>query len=99
MVVGFVEEAIWRGYVQTRLIARIGRLRGLLITSLLFAVLWHFPGVYYTQASGDVLGALAYSSLRFFPGLLFGYIMIRSQSMIPSSILHFLDDYNAVLWR
>ena len=98
-IVGFGEETIWRGYIQTRLVARIGKPKGLLVTSLLFAILWHFPVSYYTQASGNVLGALAYASLRFFPGLLLGYVMIRSQNILPSSILHLFYDWSTILWR
>jgi membrane protease YdiL (CAAX protease family) len=98
-VVGFVEEAIWRGFIQTRLIARFGNLSGLVITSLLFAFLWHFPVAYYTQASENVLGALAFASERFFPGFLFGYVMIKSQNIIPSSILHLFYDWGVILWK
>ena len=97
-MVGFVEEVVWRGYIQTRLIARIGKLKGLVVTSLAFAVLWHFPVSFYAEASGDVLGAVAYASLRFFPALIFGYVMIRSQNIIPSSILHLFYDWNTILW-
>jgi len=95
----FAEEVIWRGYIQTRLIARIGKLKGLLVTALLFAFLWHFPVAYYTQATGNVLGVFAYASERFFPGLLFGYIMIRCQNIIPSSIFHLFLDWSSILWR
>jgi len=98
-IVGFVEEIIWRGYIQTRLVSRVGRLKGLLFTSLMFALLWHFPVAYYTQASQNVLGALLYASERFFPGLLLGYIMIRSQNIIPSSIFHALYDWSTLLWK
>jgi len=98
-VVGFVEEAIWRGFIQTRLISRFGNLSGLVITSLLFAFLWHFPVAYYTQASENVLGALAFASERFFPGFLFGYVMIKSENIIPSSILHLFYDWSVILWK
>jgi membrane protease YdiL (CAAX protease family) len=98
-MVGFVEEVIWRGYIQTRLVARGGNFKGLLFTSLMFALLWHFPVAYYTQASENVLGALLYASERFFPGFLFGYLMIRSQNVIPSSILHLFDDWIQFLWK
>ena len=98
-LVGFVEEIIWRGYIQTRLVACMGKPKGLVVTSLAFALLWHFPVAYYTQASGDVLAALAYASLRFFPGFLLGYTMIRSQNILPSSILHLFYDWSTIFWR
>jgi len=98
-MVGFAEEVIWRGYIQTRLIVRVGRLKGLLVTSLMFAFLWHFPVAFYTEASQNILGALLYASERFFPGVLLGYIMIRSQNIIPSSIFHLLYDWSTLLWK
>jgi membrane protease YdiL (CAAX protease family) len=98
-IVGFTEETVWRGYVQTRLTAHFGKLTGLVITSLLFAVLWHFPVAYYVETSGVVLEALAWAITRVFPGLLFGYIMAKSQNIIPSSIFHFFWNYGILLWQ
>ena len=59
---GFSEEIVWRGYVQTRLTAYSGKLTGLVVASLLFAVLWHFPVAYYVETSGVVLEALAWAT-------------------------------------
>ena len=87
-IAGFSEEIVWRGYVQTRLTAYSGKLTGLVITSLLFAILWHFPVAYYVETSGVVLEALAWAMMRVVPGLLFGYLMLKSQNIIPSSIFH-----------
>jgi len=97
-MVGFSEEAFWRGYIQTRIIASVGRVKGLLVTSLLFAVLWHFPVEFYLQ-SGDVLVTLVNALMRFVPGLLFGYLMLRSQNVLPSSILHLFWNWNLLLWE
>ncbi len=97
-IVGFSEEIVWRGYVQTRLTAYLGRLEGLVISSLLFAVLWHFPSEYYAQ-SGAILAALAGTLTRIPPGLLFGYLMLRSQNILPSSIFHLFWDWNIILWQ
>ena len=97
-IVGFSEEIVWRGFVQTRLTAYSGRLKGLAITSLFFAVLWHFPAEYYAQ-SGTVLAALAGTLTRVPPGLLFGYLMLRSQNIIPSSIFHLFWNWNIILWQ
>jgi membrane protease YdiL (CAAX protease family) len=96
-IVGFSEEIFWRGYIQTRLIAYSGKLKGLLITSLLFVVLWHFPVEFYMQ-SGAVLEALVNTLTRFTPSLLFGYLMLKSQNVLPSSIFHLFWDWNSLLW-
>jgi len=97
-VVGFGEEILWRGYIQTRLVAHIGKFKGLVITSLLFAVLWHFPVEFYMQ-SGAILDALVNALTRFAPGVLFGYVMMKSQNVLPSSIFHLFWDWNTLLWR
>ncbi len=91
LIVGLSEEIVWRGYVQTRLIARTTKVYGLLAASLLFS-LWHLPVNYLTY--GGVLEALSTSLLIQFPlGLGFGYMMIRSQNILPSSIYHLVYDW------
>lgn len=98
-MVGFSEEIFWRGYIQTRMTAYGGKVKGLLVTSLLFAVLWHFPSEFYMQ-SGAVLDALVSTLTRFAPSLLFGYLMLKSQNVLPSSIFHLFWDWGgALLWR
>lgn len=96
-IVGFGEEIVWRGYIQTRVIAYSGTLKGWMATSLLFA-LWHLPGRYY-QFSGVVLEAFASSLLLLPISLLLGYIMLRSQNIIPSSIFHLFVDWQILLWQ
>jgi len=100
-ILGFSEEVIWRGYSQTRLTAYMGTLKGLVVTSLLFAILWHFTFVDSSvyQSSGVALAALASAFLRFFSGMLFGYIMLRSQNIIPSYILHLFMLWSFVFWQ
>jgi len=98
-LVGFSEEILWRGYIQTRLAAYIGKVKGFVMTSLLFTVLWHFPGQFFLQ-SGAVLDAFANTFTVLAPSLLFGYLMLRSQNVLPSSIFHLFWDWNsASLWQ
>ena len=94
---GSSEEIVFRGYIQTRLIAYSGPLKGLVVASLVFA-LWHFPMCYYAS-SGAVLESLANALLRLPLGLLFGYIMLKSQNIIPSSISHALWNWSLLLWQ
>jgi len=97
-MVGFSEEIVWRGYVQTRLIAYSGTIKGLVAASLLFA-LWHFPLRYY-QFSGVALEAFA-SALMIFPApsLLFGFLMLRSQNIIPPAVFHLFWDWSILFWQ
>jgi membrane protease YdiL (CAAX protease family) len=97
VIVGFSEETVWRGYIQTRLAAYGGKLKGLVVTSILFALL-HFSARSY-QFSGAPLEALASSLLLFPLGLLFGYVMLRCQNVIPSSVFHLLSNWSAVFWQ
>ena len=96
-VVGFSQEIVWRGYVQTRLIAYRGTLTGLVVASLFFS-LWHFPMRYF-QYSGNVLEALASCLLLFPSGLLLGYIMLKCQNILPPSIYHLFGNFSSLLWR
>jgi len=96
-IVGFSEEAIFRGYIQTKLVAYGGPLKGLIVASFLFAF-WHFPVVYF-QFSGVILEALAGTLMRLAPSLLDGYMMLRSQNIIPSSIFHLFYDWSLLLWQ
>lgn len=97
IIVGFSEEILFRGYIQTRLSAYGGRIRGLVFTSLLFAF-WHFAVVYYHAASGDVLATLAWCSVRVPFSLLFGYIMLKTQNIIPSAMFHLFYDWAIYVW-
>ena len=81
-----VEETVWRGYIQTRLVAWAGVLRGLAITSLVFS-LAHFP-VQFFVFSGVVPEAFVSALLVFPSALLFGFFMLRSQNVIPGTIFH-----------
>ena len=94
---GSSEEIFFRGYIQTRLIAYSGTLNGLMAASLVFA-LWHFPMCYYAS-SGAVLESLANALMRFPLGLLFGYIMLKSQNIIPSSVYHAFWNWSLFLWQ
>ena len=98
-IVGFSEETVWRGYVQTRLVAYAGVFKGIIATSLVFGILYHFATAYYLEASQMVLMALAYSSLRVFGGILFGYIMMKAQNISASATLHLFFDWTTVLWH
>ena len=96
-LVGFSEEIVWRGYVQTRLIALSGTSKGLVTTAMLFA-LFHFPTRFYLY-SGVALEGLVSAILLFPVSLLFGYMMLRSQNIIPSSIFHLLVNWSTLFWQ
>ena len=97
VIVGFIQEIVWRGYVQTRLTARVGTVKGLVVTALLFG-LWHFPTRYFQY--GVASEALADIFVGLLPiSLLLGYVMLRSRNIIPASILHLFVNVSSFLWQ
>jgi len=76
------EELFFRGYVQSRLVARWGPAAGLVISSLLFAA-----------AHMDVMHALAILPV----GLVLGYIALRTGSIWTSMGIHAANNTLAIL--
>ena len=93
--VGFGEEAIFRGYVQSRLNDAFGRPYqffgikygwGLVIASALFG-LTHV-GITTSLITGQVNLQWAWGFWTFFGGLVFGLVREKSNSILASALLH-----------
>jgi len=84
-VVGFVEEAMFRGVLQADLVAWLDRWRGLLATAVLFTA-WHIPQRLLDGASGADLAA----SLGpvFITGTVLGLFMLAVRNVVGPAILH-----------
>jgi len=76
LIVGFVEELIFRSLLQTRMGDSFGRLRGLLIASLLFGIMHSGYGTFY-----EVL-------YTFSAGMVLGYMFLRTGSLPLVSLTH-----------
>ena len=97
-IVGFSQEVVWRGYVQTRLIAYGGTVKGLGAATLICG-LWYFPMRYF-QYSGVALEAFADILVGLPIWLLVGYIALRSQNVISPSIFHLFYNWTTTsLWQ
>lgn len=84
--VSISEELIYRGYVQTRLIAWIGKWHGWILASLVMA-LTHI-GVRFMWEGYTVPEALL-SSIGLIPiSLLLGYVMLRTGNLVAPILLH-----------
>lgn len=93
--VGFVEEFIFRGYIQLRLCAWLGENRGLALTSVLFS-LWHIPQKIIVEGAtlSTLLPSLAYLLLL---GLVFGWIMKKTGNIVAPAIYHAIHNWISVI--
>ncbi|MBN1451078.1 MAG: CPBP family intramembrane metalloprotease [Anaerolineales bacterium] len=90
-IVGFGEEFGYRGYLQTRLIAWLGRWQGWLLASFLMAIL-HISGLVLVSGH-NALTALLSSAMLIPISLLMGYIMLRTENVVAPAILHTFADW------
>jgi membrane protease YdiL (CAAX protease family) len=87
----FAEEFLYRGYLQTRLIARLGTWRGWALASLVFAAA-HFPHflIYNRWAPGT---AAAVTLMVVSDGLALGFLMLRTQNILAPAIFHTITNF------
>ena len=90
-IVGFVEEVIYRGYLQTRLISWLGNMKGCFLTSVIFAFS-HLPHRLIVEGL-NFTNALISCALLIPISLLFGYITIKTKNVVANSILHTFTDW------
>jgi membrane protease YdiL (CAAX protease family) len=82
MVAGVVEETAFRGYMQSHL-ERIGPTFAILVTSAVFTLLHATHGLAYL---------LAVAPGFFLASVVYGYLALKSGSIIPGMVLHFAGD-------
>jgi membrane protease YdiL (CAAX protease family) len=96
VIIGFGEEIVFRGYIQTRLVAYSGSAIGVGVTSLCYAA-YNFPLGYFCF-SGNIGLAGVYAVWRFSSGLLYGYTFHKSQSVLSSTIVHIFLVWGGLLF-
>lgn len=96
VIIGFGEEIVFRGYIQTRLVANSGPATGLGVTSLFYAV-YNVPLGYFCY-SGNISLALFYGFWRLSTGLLYGYTFQKTQNIFSSAIVHIFLVWGALLF-
>lgn len=82
LVAGVVEEAAFRGYMQSHL-ERIGPSFAILVTSAVFTLLHATQGVTYL---------LAFAPGIFVASVIYGHLAMKSGSILPGVALHFAGD-------
>jgi membrane protease YdiL (CAAX protease family) len=79
---GITEELFFRGYLQTRLVARWGSIIGVLITAFLFGLI-HM----------DLVQGLFAAAM----GLYLGYVTILARSIVPAMVCHAVNNSTSFL--
>jgi len=93
-VVGFSEEFAFRGYLQTRLCAWLGRWQGWLVASVMMALI-HIPQRIYMSGL-DATTALLSSAALIPISLFMGFVMLRSENIVAPAISHTFADWVGV---
>ncbi|HEX9011882.1 MAG TPA: CPBP family intramembrane glutamic endopeptidase, partial [Anaerolineaceae bacterium] len=94
LVGAFAEEFIFRGYIQLRLMDWLGETWGWLGAAVLFA-LWRVPQALAAGTTGTALAASLAALLLF--GLLLGWIMRRSGSILATALYHAVHNWILIL--
>lgn len=82
------EEVAFRGVLLTMLLARHSPRRAIVLSALAFG-LAHFPAVLAGQALVLTLGQVVWA---FSFGLFYGYLFLRTGSLLPPMIVHWLSN-------
>jgi membrane protease YdiL (CAAX protease family) len=92
---GLVEELAFRGFLQTRVSAWLGRVRGVAFVAGLMS-LAHIPQRIYV--SGMAFGDAIVSSVALIPiNLLFGHIMLQTENVVAPGLFHVFVDWSVTL--
>src|SRR5271157_5374625 len=88
------EELGWRGYLQGRLIQRLGLSKGIICLGLLWSF-WHLPLLLagYNYPENPLLGALLLSpSLLVAASFVLAWLTLRTKSFWPAALVHGAGD-------
>ena len=92
IVITFGEEYGWRGYLQNELL-KLGRVRGVLLLGVIWGV-WHWPIILmgYNYPGHPVLGVVLMTLYTIGLGVVLGYAVLKSGSVLLASFLHALNN-------
>jgi len=90
LAVGFEEEIVFRGFLQSRLVAWLGEGRGWLLAGAIFA-LAHVPQDLASDGATPIL--IVDLALQLVFGLVFGWIVLRVGGVWATGIAHGVADW------
>jgi membrane protease YdiL (CAAX protease family) len=91
LAVGFGEELLFRGYLQTRCVSWLGAVKGLVVASLIMAFM-HLPQRLFAVGLDSVLAIASAASLIPF-SLAAGFLMLRTKNTLGPAIMHTILDW------
>lgn len=92
LALALAEETIFRGYLQPRVEARLGKIPGWLTTSVLFA-LWQIPRLLGEPVNTVLIGV----AVGLVQGLLAGWMMQKTQHVLAPGVYRFISGWVAFL--
>jgi membrane protease YdiL (CAAX protease family) len=89
----FLEEVVWRGYLQPRFVARFGLYRGIFLLSVAWGAA-HFQTDFSVASTDGWIIALIFRRLATCTalGFVLSWLTLRSGSIWPAAIAHGLDN-------
>jgi membrane protease YdiL (CAAX protease family) len=96
VIIGFAEEIIFRGYIQTRLAANNGAFAGIGVTTVLYSI-YNFPSGYFCY-SGNIQLAAIYALWRVSTGLVYSYTFYKTQNILCSIVVHIFLVWGGLLF-
>lgn len=95
LAVGLGEELLFRGYLQLRCVAWLGQTKGLIVASVIMAYI-HLPQRLFVIGMNP--GEAVVSATFLIPvALMLGFLMLRTQNLLGSTILHIILNWTNLL--
>ncbi len=91
------EEIMFRGIIFTLLLSHFSQKSSLYLSAALFGLV-HYVNLLHDFSYGMVLYITAQVCWAFGMGVLWGYLLIKTNSIIPGIILHYLSNAFDSLW-
>jgi membrane protease YdiL (CAAX protease family) len=92
LLIGLGEELFWRGFIQKKIINRVGRFKGVIIASALFALIHFYILTIISFGKG-----LTFLLLIGLVGVIWGYLYERTGNIWSAAISHGITA--AVIWK
>lgn len=101
LIWGLTEEIGWRGFLQDRLVDKLGLFWGITGTALTWAV-WHYPfiiwGGYY-ESDSTLINTMLFTVTLIPLSFVFAWLRLRSHSLWPAVVFHAAVNAARTAWQ